>query len=98
MIRVALPYHLQNLARTGREVQIVLEGRVTVGSLLDALEREYPVLRGTIRDVNSGQRRDFVRFFVCGQDYSLEPWDTQLPADILNGREPFRIVGAMSGG
>ena len=98
MIRVALPYHLQNLARTGREVEIAVEAEATIGSVLDALEQAYPVLRGTIRDQFTGQRRPFVRFFLCGQDLSLEPWDTPLPDDILTGRESFRVVGAMSGG
>lgn len=98
MIRVTLPYHLQNLARTGREVEITVEGAATIGSVLEALERKYPVLRGTIRDQVTGQRRDFVRFFTCGQDWSLEPWETLVPNAVLEGREPFRIVGAMSGG
>lgn len=98
MIRVVLPYHLQNLARTGREVEISLDGEPTIGSVLDALEMKYPVLRGTIRDQVTGQRRDFVRFFACGQDWSLEPWETQIPAAVLEGIESFRIVGAMSGG
>lgn len=98
MIRVVLPYHLQNLARTGREVEISVEGEPTIGSVLEALERKYPVLRGTIRDLSTGQRRDFVRFFACGQDWSLEPWETLIPVAVVNGHEPFRIVGAMSGG
>lgn len=98
MIRVVLPYHLQNLARTGREVEITVEGEPTIRSVVEALERTYPVLRGTIRDQVTGQRRDFVRFFACGQDWSLEPWETSIPAAVLEGREPFRVVGAMSGG
>lgn len=98
MIRVTLPYHLQNLARTGREVEITVEGTATIGSVLEALEAKHPVLRGTVRDQVTGQRRDFVRFFICGQDWSLEPWETPIPAAVLEGREPFRIVGAMSGG
>lgn len=98
MIRVALPYHLQNLARTGKEVQVTVEAGATIGSVLDALEQAYPVLRGTIRDQSTGQRRPFIRFFLCGQDLSLDPWDTPLPEDVLNGREPFRVIGAMSGG
>ncbi|GAB4499063.1 MAG: hypothetical protein OHK003_13560 [Anaerolineales bacterium] len=65
---------------------------------MEALERKYPRLRGTIRDQVTGQRRDFIRFFVCGQDWSLKPWDTPIPAAVLEGREPFRVVGAMSGG
>lgn len=98
MIRVVLPYHLQNLARTGREVEISVEGEPTIGSVLDALELKYPVLRGTIRDQGTGQRRDFIRFFGCGQDWSLEPWEMPIPNPVVEGREPFRVVGAMSGG
>ena len=98
MIRVILPYHLQNLARAGREVEIHIETEPTIGSVLDALEGDYPMLRGTIRDYGTRQRRPFIRFFVCGEDWSLEPWETPLPDAVWNGREPFRIVGAMSGG
>jgi hypothetical protein len=98
MIRVVLPYHLQNLARTGREVEISVEGVPTIGSVLEALELKYPVLRGTIRDQVTGQRRDFIRFFACAQDWSLEPWETPIPSPVVEGHEPFRIVGAMSGG
>lgn len=98
MIRVVLPYHLQNLARTGREVEISVEGEPTLRSVLEALELKYPILRGTIRDHVTGQRRDFIRFFACGQDWSLEPWETPIPAAVVEGREPFRVVGAMSGG
>jgi hypothetical protein len=98
MIRVLLPYHLQTLARVGREVELQLEGPATIGSILDALESRYPVLRGTIRDHVTQQRRPFIRFFACGQDFSLEPAETLLPAAIATGREPFRIVGAMAGG
>jgi len=98
MIRVVLPYHLQNLARTGREVQIAVDGAPTIGSVLEALEKQYPMLRGTIRDQATGQRRPFIRFFVCGADWSLEAWDVELPLAIQNGSEVFRVVGAMSGG
>lgn len=98
MIRVALPYHLQTLARVGREVELQIPAPVTIGAVLDALEMEYPVLRGTIRDYASGKRRDFIRFFACGTDYSLDPFDTPLPEAVLNQHEPFRIVGAMAGG
>ena len=98
MIRVILPYHLQNLARTGREVEVTVETEPTIGSVLDALEGRYPMLRGTIRDQVNGQRRPFIRFFLCGEDWSLEPWATRLPEAVRDGREPFRIVGAMSGG
>ena len=98
MIRVVLPYHLQNLARTSREVEVAVEGEPTIGSVIEALERRYPVLRGAIRNQVTGQRRDFVRFFACGQDWSLEPWETPIPSAVSEGSEPFRIVGAMSGG
>ncbi len=98
MIRVLLPYHLQTLARVGREVQLQVEEPATIGSILDALETRYPVLRGTIRDHVTQQRRPFIRFFACGQDFSLEPAGTLLPSAIVTGSEPFRIVGAMSGG
>lgn len=98
MIRVMLPYHLQNLARAGREVEISVEGVATIGAVLDALESQYPMLRGTIRDQATGQRRPFIRFFTCGEDWSLEPWETPLPSLVLEGREAFRVVGAMSGG
>jgi sulfur-carrier protein len=98
MIRVLLPYHLQTLARVGREVQLQVEEPATIGSVLDALETSYPMLRGTIRDHATQQRRPFIRFFACGQDFSLEPAETLLPAAIVTGSEPFRIVGAMAGG
>jgi len=98
MIRVALPYHLQTLASTGREVQLQVEGVATFGSLLDALETRYPVLRGTIRDQTTQERRAFIRFFACGEDWSHEPWETSLPEAVVSGAEPLRIVGAMAGG
>ena len=98
MIRVQLPYHLQTLVRVGREVQLQVEKPATIGSVLDALETSYPMLRGTIRDHVTQQRRPFIRFFACGQDFSLEPAETLLPSAIVAGSEPFRIVGAMAGG
>ena len=98
MIRVQLPYHLQTLARVGREVELQIEGVATFSSVIDALETQYPVLRGTVRDYETGQRRDFIRFFACGQDMSLEPLNTPLPDGVVAGSEPFRIVGAMAGG
>ena len=98
MIRVQLPYHLQTLARVGREVELQIEGVATFSSVIDALETQYPVLRGTVRDYETGKRRDFIRFFACGQDMSLEPLNTPLPDDVVTGSEPFRIVGAMAGG
>lgn len=98
MIRVQLPYHLQTLARVGREVELPVEAEPTIGSVLEALETAYPMLRGTVRDQVNGRRRDFIRFFACGQDWSLEAYETPLPEAVVTGREPFRIVGAMAGG
>jgi hypothetical protein len=98
MIRVVLPHHLQTLAHSGAEVQIAVEGPVTLGSVLDALELHYPTLRGTIRDYGTKKRRPFLRFFVCGKDFSLESWDIQLPEKVANGEEPFLVIGAIAGG
>lgn len=98
MIRVLLPYHLQNLARTGREVVVTVETEPTIGAVLNRLEDQYPVLRGTIRDQVTGQRRPFIRFFADGRDWSLEPYEILLPDSVTDGSEPFRIVGAMAGG
>ena len=98
MIRVALPYHLRNLAHVGKEVEVEVDGTITISSVLDALEQQYPMLRGTIRDHTTHQRRDFIRFFACGQDLSHVPTDTILPADIVTGAEPFRVIGAIAGG
>lgn len=99
MMRVVLPFHLRNLANvTAREIQVQIEGPATIGALLDEIEARYPMLRGTIRDQLTGQRRPFIRFFACGQDLSHEPPDTLLPALILQGAEPFMVVGAMAGG
>jgi len=99
MIRVWLPAHLQNLARAaGGEVEIEVNGAVTQRSVLDALEARYPMLRGTIRDHVTQQRRPFVRFFACGEDLSHEPPDAPLPEAIASGKEPFLLVGAIAGG
>jgi sulfur-carrier protein len=98
MIRVALPYHLRTLARVNGEVQLAVEGRATLSSVLDALEADYPVLRGAIRDRLTLQRRPFVRFYACREDLSLEPPDTVLPTAVVDGTEPFLIIGAMAGG
>ena len=98
MIRVVLPYHLRNLARVDGEVELDLTPPVTVGSVLDALETRYPVLRGTIRDHVTRERRPFIRFFACKEDLSLDPPDTPLPAAVIEGREPFMVIGAMAGG
>lgn len=98
MIRVELPAHLRTLAGVGVEVSVSVEGRVTVRSVLDALEAAYPVLRGTIRDYGTGHRRPFLRFFACEQDLSHELPDTLLPDAVVSGAEPFMVVGAISGG
>jgi sulfur-carrier protein len=98
MIRVVLPTHLRRLANVDREVGIDLEGSVTIGAVLDKLEASYPMLAGTIRDHTTRQRRDFIRFFACGEDLSHQPHETPLPDDVVNGKEPLRIVGAMAGG
>jgi hypothetical protein len=98
MIRVVLPYHLRTLARVSKEVELQVEGPATLSSILDALEVRYPVLRGTIRDHATHERRAFLRFFACGEDFSLEPPDTLVPEAVVTGKEPFRIVGAMAGG
>jgi hypothetical protein len=98
MIRVALPHHLRTLARVGGEVQLSIAGPVTQRAILDALEAQYPMLRGTIRDQHTGQRRAFIRFFACGQDLSHEAADTPLPDRVVQGAEPFRVIGAMAGG
>jgi molybdopterin synthase sulfur carrier subunit len=98
MIRVVLPAHLRTLANVNDEVRVQAGTEPTVGSVLDALEASYPVLRGTIRDHVTYKRRPFVRFFACAQDYSHEPPDTPLPAEVVRGTEPFLVVGAMAGG
>ena len=98
MIRVVLPYHLRNLARLEGEVELEVASPATIASVLDALEAKYPVLQGTIRDHGTLKRRPFVRFFACKEDLSLESSDTTLPVEVVNGVEPFLIVGAMAGG
>lgn len=98
MIRVVLPFHLRNLARVDGEVELNLPAPVTIPAVLDALENKFPALRGTIRDHGTLKRRAFVRFFVCKEDWSLEPVDKLLPEEIVNGIEPLLIVGAMAGG
>jgi molybdopterin synthase sulfur carrier subunit len=98
MIRVILPYHLQTLARVGREVEVQVEGPTTLGAALDALEARYPVLRGTIRDHVTKERRPFLRFFACGTDLSHQPPEAPLPEAVATGAEPLRVVGAMAGG
>jgi sulfur-carrier protein len=98
MIRITLPYHLRTLAKVNDEVELTIDGRATLGSVLDALEVRYPVLRGAIRDRLTLQRRPFVRFYACREDLSLEPPDTALPDAVADGQEPLLIVGAMAGG
>ena len=98
MIRVILPHHLRTLARVGDEVHVDLKGSATVKSLLDAVENKYPMLRGTIREHDTEKRRPLVRFFACGEDISHDPPDTPLPDAIVNGSEPFFIMGAIAGG
>jgi sulfur-carrier protein len=98
MIRVVLPAHLRTLARVDGEVKLDIEGQVTQRSVLDALEARYPMLRGTIRDHVTQQRRAFVRFFACQEDLSHELPDTPLPDSVVSGAEPFFIIGAIAGG
>ena len=98
MIRVILPQPLRTLARVDGEVELEVEGAVTRDRLLDALEARYPALCGTIRDHATHERRPFVRFFACEQDLSHEPADAPLPEEVVTGKEPFLVVGAIAGG
>ena len=98
MIRVVLPAHLRTIAKVSGEVQLAIEGEVTQRSVLDALEAQYPMLSGTIRDHVTQKRRPFVRFFACEQDLSHESPDAPLPATVATGAEPFLVVGAIAGG
>jgi molybdopterin synthase sulfur carrier subunit len=98
LIRVELPQHLRTLAHVGREVQFEVEGPVTQRSVLDALEARYPMLRGTIRDQVTQQRRAFLRFFACQEDFSHAAPDSPLPDAVASGKEPLLIVGAIAGG
>ena len=98
MIRVLLPTPLQTLAGTGREVKLELEGPVTQAAILDALETRYPPLRGTMRDHVTHKRRPFIRFYACQQDLSHDAPDSPLPEEVVSGKEPFLVVGAMAGG
>jgi hypothetical protein len=97
-IRVQLPYHLRNLAQVQGEVQFEMAAPVTLRAVLDALEARYPMLRGTIREHETGQRRPFLRFFACEEDLSHEPPDAPLPEAVAQGREPLLIIGAIAGG
>ena len=98
MIRVIIPQHLRTLAHVGNEVELELDRPVTLRSVLDALEARYPMLRGTIRDQVTQQRRPFLRFFACEEDLSHEPPDAPLPEAVASGKEPFIIIGAIAGG
>jgi sulfur-carrier protein len=98
MIRVVLPAHLRTLARVQGEVKLDLQGEATQRSVLEALEARYPMLRGTIRDHHSQRRRDFLRFYACGEDLSHESPDAPLPDAVATGAEPFRVMGAIAGG
>src|SRR6266581_7544219 len=98
MIRVVIPHHLRTLAKVGAEVQLEVAAPITQRSVLDALESRYPMLRGTIRDHGTGQRRPMLRFFACEEDLSLEPPDSPLPEAVASGKEPFFIIGAIAGG
>ena len=98
MIRVVLPHHLRTLARVGNEVALDVKGTVTQGAVLDALESAYPMLRGTIRDRSTRERRAFIRFFACEEDLSHESPDAPLPDDVATGKEPFLVIGAIAGG
>jgi hypothetical protein len=98
MIRVVLPYHLRALARVSGEVELDLVGPVTRGSVLDALEARYPMLRGTIRDYGTHERRPFLRFFACERDLSHQPPEAPLPDAVASGAEPLLVIGAIAGG
>jgi molybdopterin synthase sulfur carrier subunit len=98
MIRVVLPTHLFRLANVNREIELQVDDPLTFGSVLDALETQYPMLRGTIRDHTTKQPRPFIRFFASGLDWTHEPLDTPLPETVAQGVEPLRVVGAMAGG
>ena len=98
MISVVLPHHLRTLAHVGNEVALDVQGAVTQRAVLDAVESAYPMLRGTIRDRTTQERRAFIRFFACQQDLSHESPDTPLPDDVASGKEPFLVIGAIAGG
>ena len=98
MVRVILPVYLQRLANIEREIQVSVDDKATFSKLIDTLESKFPMLQGTIRDHDTKERRQYLRFFACGQDFSQLSLESQLPKEILDGKEPLRIVGAMSGG
>jgi molybdopterin synthase sulfur carrier subunit len=98
MIRVQLPYHLRNLAHVGNEIALEVPAPASIAGVLDVLENEYPMLRGTIRDHDTLKRRAFLRFFACQEDLSMDPMDKPLPEAVAQGREPLLIIGAIAGG
>jgi hypothetical protein len=98
MIRITLPTHLRDLAQVAGPVTLQVEEPVTQGAILDALEKAYPMLRGTIRDQVTRERRPFIRFYACGEDISHEPADAAVPDEVITGTQPFRIIGALAGG
>jgi molybdopterin synthase sulfur carrier subunit len=98
MIRVQLPYHLRNLAQVGNEITLEVPAPVSIAAVLDVLETQYPMLRGTIRDHDTLKRRAFLRFFACQEDLSMDPMDSPLPEVVADGREPLLIIGAIAGG
>jgi len=98
VIRVVLPYHLRNLAKVGPEIELEIEGPVTQRAVIDAIEARWPMLRGTIRDYATGRRRPFLRFYACEEDLSHESPDAPLPAAVVEGREPYLVIGAIAGG
>ncbi len=98
MIRIALPYHLRNLAKLSGEVQLEISGAITIDSVLTELEARYPMLAGTVRDHTTKQRRAFLRYYVCGEDWSLQSTDVVLPHAVISGQEPFIVLGSIAGG
>jgi molybdopterin synthase sulfur carrier subunit len=98
VIRVVLPYHLRTMARVGSEVEVDVAPPVTTRAVLDAVESAYPMLKGTIRDHGTKQRRAYLRYFACGEDISFEEMDAALPEGVATGAEPFMVIGAISGG
>jgi hypothetical protein len=98
MINVVLPFHLRTLSRIQGELRLSVPEPFTLGAVIDTLEASYPMLRGTIRDIQTKERRPFIRFFACGEDFSNAGWELQLPEAVIAGKQPLRIVGAMAGG
>lgn len=98
MIRIKLPPHLRTLANVSGDLELDISGSMTLGSMIDEIEERYPMLAGTIRDHNTKQRRPYLRFFACGEDISLDPLTTSLPEEVLAGKEPLIVLGAIAGG